>query len=231
MSEPDKPPARVGVRELRQNLSVYLDRVKAGETLEVTEHGQPVAQLGPRPVKPLSILDRMIAEGRATRGDRGPSNDPATAARSGAWWADPDGDPAPDAQRGGSMSLAYVDLSALVKLILDEPDAGPMRRWYIEADRVACSIVGTVETRRAVVRKVDEPDHVEHILRSISTIDLDEAVARSAGSLRPLALRSLDAIHLATALELGDSLDAFVTYDDRLAEAARAVGLPVVRPA
>ena len=66
MSESDREPARVGVRELRQNLSVYLDRVKAGETLEVTEHGQPVAQLGPRPAKPLSIIDQMIADGRAT---------------------------------------------------------------------------------------------------------------------------------------------------------------------
>ena len=59
-------PNRVGVRELRQNLSIYLDRVKAGETLEVTEHGVPVAQLGPRPAKPISILDQMIADGRAT---------------------------------------------------------------------------------------------------------------------------------------------------------------------
>ena len=66
MSETERPPARVGVRELRQNLSVYLDRVKAGETLEVTEHGQPVAQLGPRREKPMSILDQMIADGRAT---------------------------------------------------------------------------------------------------------------------------------------------------------------------
>ena len=66
MSETEQRPARVGVRELRQNLSVYLDRVKAGETLEVTEHGQPIAQLGPRPAKPVSIIDQMIAEGRAT---------------------------------------------------------------------------------------------------------------------------------------------------------------------
>lgn len=65
MSERDAPPARVGVRELRQNLSVYLDRVKAGETLEVTEHGHPVAQLGPRPAQPMSVLARLIAEGRA----------------------------------------------------------------------------------------------------------------------------------------------------------------------
>ncbi len=66
MSGTERDPARVGVRELRQNLSVYLDRVKAGETLEVTEHGRPVARLGPRPQKPISIIDQMIADGRAT---------------------------------------------------------------------------------------------------------------------------------------------------------------------
>jgi prevent-host-death family protein len=66
MSERDDQPARVGVRELRQNLSIYLDRVKAGETLEVTERGEPVAILGPRPEKPMSVIDRLIAEGRVT---------------------------------------------------------------------------------------------------------------------------------------------------------------------
>ncbi len=66
MSETGDRPSRVGVRELRQNLSVYLDRVKAGETLEVTEHGQPVARLTPNPPQRLSLVDRMIAEGRIT---------------------------------------------------------------------------------------------------------------------------------------------------------------------
>jgi len=72
MSETGERLARVGVRELRQNLSVYLDRVKAGETLEVTEHGTPVARLGPNPPVRMSILDQMIADGRATpaKGDR-----------------------------------------------------------------------------------------------------------------------------------------------------------------
>lgn len=65
MSERDRP-ARVGVRELRQNLSVYLERVKEGETLVVTEHGHPVAQLVPNPPERLSIVDRLIAEGRIT---------------------------------------------------------------------------------------------------------------------------------------------------------------------
>lgn len=66
MSETGSRIPRVGVRELRQNLSVYLDRVKDGETLEVTEHGQPVARLTPNPPQRMSILDQMIADGRAT---------------------------------------------------------------------------------------------------------------------------------------------------------------------
>ena len=68
---PDATPARVGVRELRQNLSVYLRRVEAGETLEVTEHGHPVARLTPLPPQRMSVLDRMIAEGRAYPGKGG----------------------------------------------------------------------------------------------------------------------------------------------------------------
>jgi prevent-host-death family protein len=66
MAERGAPVPRVGVRELRQNLSVYLDRVKAGETLEVTEHGRPVAQLSPQPALSMTVIERLIAEGRAT---------------------------------------------------------------------------------------------------------------------------------------------------------------------
>lgn len=59
---------KVGVRELRQNLSVYLRRVKAGETLEVTEHNQPVAILTPLPAKPMSTRERLIASGELIPG-------------------------------------------------------------------------------------------------------------------------------------------------------------------
>lgn len=55
----------VGVRELRQNLSIYLDRVKVGETLQVTEFGRVVALLTPLP-KPMDVLERLVAEGKAT---------------------------------------------------------------------------------------------------------------------------------------------------------------------
>jgi prevent-host-death family protein len=68
MSEATSGPARVGVRELRQNLSVYLDRVKDGEILEVTEHGHAVALLTPLPRTTVSTLDRLIAEGKVTPG-------------------------------------------------------------------------------------------------------------------------------------------------------------------
>jgi prevent-host-death family protein len=63
VSEPAHPNPRVGVRELRQNLSVYLDRVKDGERLEVTEHGRPVALLVPLPPENDQIA-RLIAEGK-----------------------------------------------------------------------------------------------------------------------------------------------------------------------
>lgn len=62
--------AKVGVRELRQNLSVYLRRVKAGESLDVTERGETVARLTPLPPKTLSPLQQLIAEGRASPATR-----------------------------------------------------------------------------------------------------------------------------------------------------------------
>lgn len=69
MSEGDTR-ARVGVRDLRQNLSVYLRRVEKGETLDVTERGRLVARLAPAPAPETSHLDRLIAEGRATPASR-----------------------------------------------------------------------------------------------------------------------------------------------------------------
>ena len=129
------------------------------------------------------------------------------------------------------MTVAYVDASALVKLVLDEPDAAPMRHWYIEADRVLTSHIGAIEMRRAVARKSDVGSRVDVVLASVDVVGLDAVIGRVAALLAPPTLRTLDAIHLATALTVASELDAFVTYDDRLAAAARELGLPVVRPA
>lgn len=128
------------------------------------------------------------------------------------------------------MSVAYVDASALTKLALDEPDSAAMRRWYVEHERIACSRIGLIETRRAVHRGPHDPDHLDAIIGSAVAIELDAAIARRAEAVGPPTLRTLDAIHLATALALATDLSAFVTYDDRLAAAARELGLPVVRP-
>lgn len=70
----------VGVRELRQNLSVYLDRVKLGETLRVTEYGQVVAVLAPLPAAKLTTLERLVGEGRATSPTRSLRSLPAPVA-------------------------------------------------------------------------------------------------------------------------------------------------------
>jgi prevent-host-death family protein len=73
---PANDAARVGVRELRQNLSVYLDRVKEGATLTVTEHGRIVAVLSPAAASDASTLQRMVADGRASAPGRGVSDLP-----------------------------------------------------------------------------------------------------------------------------------------------------------
>jgi prevent-host-death family protein len=70
MSEATSQRARVGVRDLRQNLSVYLRRVERGETLDVTERGRLVARLTPAPVERMPALDRLVAEGRAVPAER-----------------------------------------------------------------------------------------------------------------------------------------------------------------
>ena len=127
--------------------------------------------------------------------------------------------------------LAYMDTSAIAKLILDEPGSAEMARWYIESERIVTSRVGIVEMRRVAARHAHDVAHLEVVLRSVETLELDAPVARAAAAVGPAALRTLDAIHLASAIALLPEIDAFVTYDDRLADAARGLGLPVVRPA
>lgn len=128
------------------------------------------------------------------------------------------------------MAPSYVDASALTKLIVDEPDSSEMRHWYRESERVVCSRVGIIETRRAVGRRAHDPAHLAAILDTVEIFELDAEVAQRAAAIAPTSLKTIDAIHVATALTvLG--LGAFVTYDDRQAEAARAAGLSVVRPA
>jgi uncharacterized protein len=129
------------------------------------------------------------------------------------------------------MGIAYADASALVKLVVSEPESAAVFRWFVEAERIACSRIGIVETIRASNRRDHDGSHRDAVLAALDVIELDPTVASVAAVVAPAILRSLDAIHLATALALVPDLDAFVTYDDRLADAARSIGLPVMRPA
>jgi predicted nucleic acid-binding protein len=128
-------------------------------------------------------------------------------------------------------TVSYVDASALVKLVIDEAESPALLRWYVEAERLVTSRVGVVETVRASSRRDHDAARRNRVLTDVAVYELDDAIANAAAVLHPPLLRTLDAIHLATAMALLPDLDAFVTYDDRMAEAARAIGLPVVRPA
>jgi len=126
----------------------------------------------------------------------------------------------------------YVDSSALVKLVLAEKESPALAAYLASVDEMISSRIAHTELRRAVGRNPAAQDSalVETIERLV-TRELTPEIAAEAGRLEPLALRTLDAIHLATALELGSELAAFVTYDACLAAAAAQHGLKVAAPA
>lgn len=128
--------------------------------------------------------------------------------------------------------MHYIDTSALVKLVVDEANSDALRAWAIEHNDalVSCDLTRT-ELQRAVRRT--HPDLAvvaRQTLDAIALLTLTAADFDNAGRIGPDDLRSLDAIHLAAALSLGDDLESLVTYDDRLAAAAERNGIAVVTP-
>jgi predicted nucleic acid-binding protein len=132
----------------------------------------------------------------------------------------------------GTEVAFYVDTSALVKLVVAEAETTALRSWLADVDRdlVSCDLART-ELMRAVRRIVpDRALQARAVLDSVTLVDVRSSVFEEAGRLDPSVLRSLDAIHLAAALDLGDDLEGLVTYDDRLAEAAEANGVAAFSP-
>jgi hypothetical protein len=118
-----------------------------------------------------------------------------------------------------------------VKLPLGEPERDALVRELKRWDGHASSALLTVEAVRACARY--GPAAAEQAragLSSIALLPVDEGVLWQAANLEPAGLRSLDALHLATALSLGSDLGVVLTYDERLADAARGLGLPVASP-
>jgi predicted nucleic acid-binding protein len=126
----------------------------------------------------------------------------------------------------------YIDTSALVKLVVAEKETDSLRAWLADSDRdpVACDLVRT-ELIRAVRRAVpDRLVQARAVLDAVTLLEVTTPIFEAAGRVDPGVLRSLDAVHIAAALDLGDDLEGLVTYDGRLAEAAVANGIPVVAP-
>lgn len=135
------------------------------------------------------------------------------------------------------MALFYADASALVKLVRDEPESDMLRAFLAGADLVSCELVLT-EVPRAIRRAAAHDPHLPLELligRAAETLDalallpLDRALLAAAGALSEPALRALDAIHVVAAAALSP-LDAFVSYDERQAAAARLAGIRTVSP-
>jgi uncharacterized protein len=127
--------------------------------------------------------------------------------------------------------VAYLDSSALIKLVVPEPESAPLRAELAAWTRHATSALARTEVIRAAAR-VDPAARAlaGRVVQAVSLIAVTDNILDRAAGLEPRALRSLDALHLASALSLEAVLGAVVTYDTRLAEAAEAAGLDVVAP-
>jgi uncharacterized protein len=136
------------------------------------------------------------------------------------------------------VALFYADASALVKLVRDEPESDALRAFLAGADLVSCELVLT-ELPRAIRRAAAHDRRLPleilttragELVDALALLPLDRALLTAAGALAEPALRALDAIHLAAAVDVSP-LDGFASYDERQSAAARLAGLRTVQPA
>ena len=131
--------------------------------------------------------------------------------------------------------MIYMDTSALVKLIVQEAESADLRQWLADAeDRDhLTSALGRVELMRTALRSGDAEivANAQRILsQHLDILAVTDEVIEMAETIGPDSLRSLDAIHLASAAQLGDALTAVVAYDNRLIEGCRNLDYPVQSP-
>jgi predicted nucleic acid-binding protein len=125
----------------------------------------------------------------------------------------------------------YLDSSAIVKLAIREPESTALRRYLRRRRPVVSSALARTEVLRALLPAGDEAvARGRSVLQRLDLVRVNDRVLNAAAVLRPPALPSLDAIHLATAQQLGHELTGLVTYDDRMAAAAKQLGYKIVQP-
>jgi predicted nucleic acid-binding protein len=129
------------------------------------------------------------------------------------------------------VKTVYVDTSALGRVLLDEPDKQAIQRDLAKFDKRVASRLLRVELRRVGLRR-ELLDRVNTLVADVALIPIDDRILTSVETLTPPAVGTLDAIHLATAVQLAKAgeLDAFMTYDKRLADGAREHGITVLSP-
>ncbi len=130
--------------------------------------------------------------------------------------------------------MIYLDSAAVVKLVHAEAESQALRDWLGHRSSLGwtSSVLIEVETVRALARHApDAISRLPPILDLMDLVEISPPVRALAQTVTPPAVRTLDAIHLATALRMGHQLTSFVTYDRRLADAASAAGLTVDSPA
>jgi predicted nucleic acid-binding protein len=130
--------------------------------------------------------------------------------------------------------MIYLDSAAVVKLAHAEPESQALRDWLDERAETGwvSSVLVEIESFRALARHAPAAAARLHpVLDQIELIDLSPRIRILAQTVQPVTARSLDAIHLGTALHARPMLTAFVTYGERLLDAAAAAGLPALAPA
>lgn len=126
--------------------------------------------------------------------------------------------------------MIYADTSALVKMVVTEAESTALRSYLVSRDTaLSTSQVGAVELGRSARRRNNSTaDRALALLSGLEIFPLTTGIAARAQQLEPSTLRTLDAIHVATAIEV--RADLVVTYDQRMIEACHANGLEVVSP-
>jgi uncharacterized protein len=130
-----------------------------------------------------------------------------------------------------SQRLTYIDSSAIVKLAVREPESRSLRRYLARKPLVSSALARTEVARALLPLGPEVLQRGDEVLRRVQLLRVNDRILTAAGRMSPPELRSLDAIHLASARELGASVRCVVTYDTRMASAAKAIGLSVSCPA
>ena len=129
--------------------------------------------------------------------------------------------------------MIYLDAAAVVKLVHAEPETPALRAWLDERADIGwtSSVLVEIESFRAIARYAPTAvARLPAVLDLIDLVGLTPRIRALAQAVEPATVRSLDAVHLATALHRRSALTSFVTYDKRLLDAGRAADLPVSAP-